>query len=180
MCYLKFCLFILITNATDKEIKGFLTVDDTVCITHYSFKTKCSRDKLLEIFYEFKHLKKFGGGGNTTIKKLAEGDDWYSVEYIYKYFIYRSRASYKREVDYENDRVLFKLIAFEHNIGIVPEVVSSSGYYKISKEEDCNEASYFQKDILDKALSGMHLNMVKKETKEFLYSLRDYVRKMEE
>lgn len=179
MISINFLLILYVLNVTDCEIKNFLSIEDTVYTIEYSFETECSVYKLLEIFYDYNHMKEFGDGSSTTIAKIDDGGNWYHVEYRYKSLFYRNRAVYRKELDFTNNRVLFELIEYEHNIGIIPRVLSSSGYYCILEGDNCNLVTYYQENILERPMQWLYLKIVEDKTKRFLRSIRDYVRNFE-
>ncbi len=175
-----FICFASIPAYCSEDIDSFLTVSDSVYTIEYQFNTTCSEEKLLEVFYEFSHLKNLINKKSTSIEKLDSGENWYYVKYNYRYFLYKNTSIYRKVILPDEKLVSFDVIYFEQNLGWVPEVLNSSGFYKILKNDTNNTVIYFQETKLKGLCDKVYLDHVEKETEFFLKKLIAYVRGFEQ
>lgn len=171
---------IFISNGQAQEVGSFLTCEDSIYKVEYTFTTRCKKNMLLEICFEFSHLIEFAKQKNTTIKLLESGENWYTVEYDYRYFIYTNNSIYKKTIIPQENLVKFEMINYSQNIGILPKVLAASGYYKVIANEKENEVTYYQKTILDRQMDRFYLKSVKRKTEEFFLNLKEYIEKFED
>ena len=70
------------------------------------------------------------------------------------------------------------MISSENNLRIIPDLLSSNGYYRISPAEKGYWMEYFQECSLDTdSLKDYYIKTVKKEAIEFLHEFMEYVEK---
>ncbi len=175
-----FFSFVSIFTLYSQGIDSFLAVKDSVYTIEYQFNTTCSEEKLLEIFFDFSHLENFVNTKSTSIEKLDSGEIWYYVKYNYHYFFYKNISIYRKSILPDEKLVNFDLIYFEQNLGWAPEVLNSSGFYKILNNDTNNTVIYFQETKLKGLCDKVYLGHVKKETEFFLKKLIAYVRGFEQ
>ncbi|MBN1695300.1 hypothetical protein JW879_07870 [candidate division WOR-3 bacterium] len=175
-----FICFASIPAYCSGDIDSFLTVKDSVYTVEYQFNTTCSEEKLLEVFYEFSHLENLINKKSTSLEKLDSGEDWYYVKYNYRYFLYKNTSIYRKVILPDENLVNFDVIYFEQNLDWVPEVLNSSGFYKIVKNDTNNTVIYFQETRLKGLCGKTYLDRVKKETEFFLKKLIAYVKGFEQ
>lgn len=178
-----FCAFIFfapIYALYAQDLDSFLVVEDSVYTIEYRFSTTCPEEKLLEIFFDFSHLGNLINTESTSLEKLDSGEGWYYVKYNYHYFFYKNISIYRKSILPDKKLVYFDLIYFEQNLGWAPEVLSSSGFYKILDNDTSNMVTYYQQTTLKGSCGKFYLDFVKKETESFLKQLRAYIKKFEQ
>jgi hypothetical protein len=72
------------------------------------------------------------------------------------------------------------MIDFAQNIGVLPNVVDSRGYYEVTSEGEGYAVRYFQETILDTYLEGFYLTYVRSRTEDFLSKFENYIRGFED
>lgn len=115
---------------------------------HYSFLgsflVSGIEDCLMEVVYDFQHISRYAAGAKS-MEKGREGANWYEVTYTYqKYFIFRNKSTWHRTLNRAGRRVDFEMTASKNNLRIIPELLSSTGYYQLSKEQQGYRLEYFQ------------------------------------
>ncbi len=175
-----FICFASISVHCSEDIDSFLTVEDSVYTIEYQFNTTCSEEKLLEVFYDFSHLENLINKKSTSLEKLDSGEGWYYVKYNYKYFFYKNISIYRKSILPDERLVSFDLIYFEQNLDWVPEVLNSSGFYKILNNDTNNTVIYYQQTKLKGLCDKIYLDHVEKETEFFLRKLIAYVKGFEQ
>ena len=68
------------------------------------------------------------------------------------------------------------MISNRNNINIVPEMLSSTGYYQIRPEEEGCRVEYFQEcKVKTGLLKDIYINNAKKEAIKFLQEFKEYI-----
>jgi membrane protein DedA with SNARE-associated domain len=142
-----------------------------------SFLTFSDPDCLLDILYDFDHLRKFVTCPNS-FSLLQKGDNWHSFCCTYRVLLSENKLIYRKTLKKEELRVTFEMIAGRQNIKLIPEVLSSSGYYEIMPKKDGYQVVYFHQDRLSPSFCrDIYLYLAKKEAVKFLQELKNYVEK---
>lgn len=184
MCIKNLLFFIGFINCIPytqaEEINSFLSFEDSTYTVDYTFTTTCGKDKLLEIYYQFSHLVKWVKQTNMTFRLLKSGENWYIVQYDYHFFAYKSSTVYKKTIMGEDNLVKFEMINYSSNFDLVPKVISSTGYYRITPQKNQNIVTYYQKTILAQPINWFYLKWVENQTRKFLLDMQDYTKKFED
>lgn len=144
---------------------------------HGSFRTPSGGDCLLSILYDFDHLRKFVTSPNA-FSLLQKGINWYDFCCTYRVLHSENKLIYRKTLKREEQKVTFKMIAGRQNIKLIPEVLSSSGYYEIRPEKDGYQVIYLHQDRLSPSFCReLYLYLAKKEAVKFLQGLKNYVEK---
>jgi hypothetical protein len=85
---------------------------------------------IVNLVYEFNNVKRFFRQAEA-IEKLSESQDHFDMRLHYRYLGFRAYAVYRRILSPDNKRIYFRLISYKTNSELVPEVMSSEGYYEV-------------------------------------------------
>jgi hypothetical protein len=141
-----------------------------------SFFVKANPDSLISIIYDFNNMLEYTPGAQT-IELIQQGDNWYDVSYTYqKFLIFENKSIWQRTLDRNLNKVVFKMISSKNNLKMMPEMVSSEGYYQITKEKELCRVEFFQECILKSGLFLRgYINAAKQESIEFLHEFKNYL-----
>lgn len=169
---------VLLYGSTKNEPDYEFYVDDSCYSFRGSFIVKAELDCLISVVYDFEHISKYASGAKS-IELVRQAENWSVVTYTYRRFIiFKNKSTWRRTLNRENHEVVFLMISSENNINIMPDLLSSSGYYQIRLEEECYRVEYFQEcKLVPGFLKDSYINKVKKEAIEFLLEFREYVEK---
>ncbi len=150
--------------------------------TYYSFRgsiiVKADIDSLINKIYDFKNLSEYSSGARS-IELVRQGVDWYEMIYTYrKLLILENKSTWRRTLKRDKNKIIFEMISSNNNLNIVPEVLSSSGYYLIRAEKDGCRVEYFQECRLNRGLlKNIYINRAKKEAVKFLKVFENFLNK---
>ena len=131
---------------------------------------------LMEVIYDFQHISRYAAGAKS-VEKGRQGENWYEVTYTYrKYLVFKNRSTWRRTLNRTGQRVDFEMTASRNNLRMMPELLSSNGYYQLEKDAQGYRLEYFQEcSISDGTFSAKYLKCAKKEAIRFLEEFRRYV-----
>ena len=76
----------------------------------------------------------------------------------------------------DEHKVVFKMISSQNNLNIMPDMISSSGYYQLENERDSCRVEYFQEcEFKSGLLKSIYINNAKKQAIKFLYVFKRYL-----
>jgi hypothetical protein len=152
------------------------TEDDRHYAFRGSFQVTGTERCLMEVIYDFQHISRYAAGARSVEKGL-EGENWYEVTYTYRrYLLFKNRSTWRRTLDRAERRVDFEMTASENNLGMLPELLSSTGYYQLAEETQGYRLEYFQEcSISHGAFGARYLKRARKEAIGFLEEFRQYV-----
>jgi len=141
-----------------------------------SFQVTGTERCLMEVIYDFGHISRYAAGARS-IEKGLEGEDWYEVTYTYRrYLVFKNRSTWRRTLNRAKGRVDFEMTASENNLGMLPELLASTGYYQLAKEAQGYRLEYFQEcSVSDGTFSARYLKHARKAAIRFLEEFRQYV-----
>jgi hypothetical protein len=146
----------------------------------YSFKGNFIVDGdpacLISIISEFSHISKYASGA-TSVELIREEENWSIVSYTYRRFLFlENRSTWRRTLYGDRQELVFEMISSENNIKIMPELRSSSGYYRISPAEEDYRMEYFQTcSLVPVFMNDLYLRRIKEEAIEFMQVFREYI-----
>ena len=148
---------------------------------YYSFQgrivVKTDLECLISILYDFKHLANIESSAKSIVL-LREGENWYEACHIFKKLFFKHESIWRKTLKPDEKRIVFEMISHKHNSGLMPEVLSSTGYYQIKLEEEGYKVEYFQECKLKSALlKGAYIKKTKKEAIKFMRELKEYIEK---
>ena len=131
---------------------------------------------VLPICFAFNHVKALSPEA-TNVELIDQGENWNTISFVYGIFSnYENESTWYRVVYPDKNRVDFTLIASVNSHAIMPEMISSSGYYLINLSNDTIIVEYYQQCLLSESLiTDIYLYTVKKRAVEFMYLFKDYL-----
>jgi len=143
-----------------------------------SFIVKAEFDCLINVIYDFEHISKYTSGAKS-IEVIRQGENWYEVTYTYrKLIIFENRSTWRRILERDEGKVVFEMISSKNNLNIIPEVLSSTGYYQVKPEKEGHRVEYFQECKLKPGiLKNSYINQAKKGAIKFLREFKEYIEK---
>jgi len=152
--------------------------DDSSYSFRGSFVIEAELACLKSVVFDFEHVAKYAYKAKK-IKSVRKGDNWNEISYTYRrYVFFESQTNWHRIFYPERNRLIFELVSSENNLRIMPDIISSSGYYQISPSENAYRMEYFQECHLNTDhIMDSYLRTVRKEAIEFLYEFREYIEK---
>jgi len=146
---------------------------------YYSFRgrivVKTDLECLVSILYDFKHLANIESSAKSIVL-LREGEDWYEACHAFKKLFFKHESIWRKTLKLDEQKIIFEMISHKHNSGLMPKILSSTGYYQIKLEEEGYKVEYFQECKLKSALlKGAYINKAKKEAIKFMLELKEYI-----
>jgi len=142
-----------------------------------SFFVKAELDCLISTLYNFKHLRNIISDAESIIL-IQQGKNWYDAGYTFKMFFFTNESVYRKTLKLEEQEIFFEMISNKQSSNFFPEVLSSSGYYRIKGESTGYVIEYFQEcKIRSSFLTNVYINMAKKESLKFMLELKEYIKK---
>ncbi len=148
---------------------------------YYSFRgrivVKTDLDCLISVLYDFKHLANIESSAKSIVL-LREGENWYEACHAFKRLFFKHESVWRKTLKLDEQRIVFEMISHKHNSGLIPKILSSTGYYQIKLGEEGYKVEYFQECTLKSALlKGAYINKAKKEAIKFMRELKEYIEK---
>jgi hypothetical protein len=167
---------ILLYGSKKKEFDYEFIQEDTSYSFRGSFNIKAKPDCLINLIYNFKNISNYTLGAKS-IELVRQGENWYAVTFIYrKLLIFENQSTWRRTLNRDEYKVVFKMISNRNNSNIIPEMLSSTGYYQINPEKEGCLVEYFQECKLKPGfLKNTYINKAKKEAIRFLRVLKKYM-----
>jgi hypothetical protein len=143
--------------------------------TGSSFETTCSRERLLEILFEFEHVQKYMTGVDH-LEQISKAPLRYDVVYHYSYLGYRSRLVFKKALSVKKQRITFHLLDSWDNVDFLPELLAVDGYYQIKPLGSGRmTVTYRQTSLFAGPLGYIYRTILKHRTRKFMASLIAYI-----
>jgi len=163
-------------SKNDKNPDYEFIQEDTFYSFQAQFFVKAEPDCLLNLVYDFKNVSKYSSGAKS-VKLIRQGEDWYELTFIYKkYLLFENQSTWRRNLDRRESRIDFILISNSNNFNIMPDVISSSGYYQFKAVNDSCLVEYFQQCKLKPGLlKDNYIKMAKKEAIRFLKEFKEFL-----
>jgi len=157
------------------DIQYRFTQTDSSYSFYGSFKINSDPNCLIEISYYHEHILALAPDAKE-VKLLDQGSDWNQVSYTYrKYIFFENRTVWHRKLDKDKQKVDFCLLSSENNLGIMPRIISSSGYYKVINREGYLIMEYYQEcELASASLTEYYLEQMKKEAINFIHRFSEY------
>ena len=166
----------MISGSQEKEFDYEFIQEDTYYSFRGSFLVNAESDCVIDVIYDFHNLSEYTLGAQS-IELIQQGDTWYDVYYTYrKLFILENKSTWRRTFKQDEQKIVFKMLSSENNLKIMPELISSTGYYQIIKEEDRCRVEYFQECLLKPGFfKNAFINEAKQEAIKFLHEFKKYI-----
>ncbi len=146
---------------------------------HGSFRIKANARCLIDVVFQHQHIRALAIEANEVIL-IDKGESWNKIAYTYQRFhFFENKSVWLRNLDEDSLRVDFTLVSSENNRAIMPDMTSSSGYYKITPHSKYCIVEYFQKCLLSaEVLSKPTIKAAKREAIEFIYWFSEYANRI--
>ncbi|MCP4239958.1 MAG: hypothetical protein GY772_05305 [bacterium] len=172
-------LLLLLTQfATAQKLAPTIAVNDSAYRVRCSFVSTLSRADLTQIFFQFRHLKHYVGGGNLSIQKLSEGATVNELEYHYDYKVATLDMRMKRHIRASGE-VFFTMSHYSRSNKLIPLVTESGGSYTFRETPKGVEVTYRQNGAMNKRIGWLYRKLILRESRHFLEDLTDYISKRE-
>ena len=169
---------ILIYGSKKKKLNYEFIQENTYYSFRESFFVKAEPDCLINLIYNFKNISKYTLSAKS-IELIRQGENWYEVTFTYqKLLIFENQSTWRRTLNRDEHKIVFKMISNRNNLNIVPKMLSSTGYYQIRPEKEGCRVEYFQDCKLKPGLlKDSYINKAKKEAIKFLREFKEYIEK---
>jgi hypothetical protein len=148
---------------------------DTTYSFYGRFKLIACSECLLSICFNYEHVKALAPDAKEVTLIKQDGNQ-NQIKYIYfKYPFFKNESLWHRVLDRKNSRVDFRLLSSKNSHSIMPQMLSSTGYYKITPSDKYLWVEYFQEcRLMNNQITGLYLYLVKKKAVEFLQLFSKY------
>lgn len=171
--------FVILKAQYDDKIYYKFTQTDSTYTFYGYFHVKVKSDCLIDICYNKEHIEALAVDAKD-VSIVKQGENWNRLSYTYiklKYF--ENQSVWQRTRDLEKKRIDFVMLSSKNSHSIMPKMIESSGYYKITDMDGYCKVEYSQKCELTKvAITKLQMNIVKKGATEFLYRFKKYALKI--
>ncbi len=154
------------------------THTNTTYTFHGRFRVDAEKNCLLEICFDYEHIKALALDA-SKVELIEQSKNWNKIKYTYQqYPFYKNESLWYRTIDHKNSIINFKLVSSKNNHSIMPRMISSSGYYKVSQIREATWVEYFQQCCFTRSnLSSLFQHYMKKKAVEFIYLFQEYSQK---
>lgn len=167
---------IVLSGSPEKEFDYEFIQEDNYYSFRGSFHLHAESDCVIDVIYDFHNLSEYTLGAQS-VERIQQGDNWYDVSYTYrKLFVLKNKSTWRRTLKRDEQKIVFNMLSSENNLEIMPELISSTGYYQIIMEKDGCRVEYFQECKLKPGFfKNMYINMVKQEAIKFFHEFKKYI-----
>jgi len=167
---------VILPGRQEKELDYKFILNSNYYSFRGSFVVTAEFDCLIHVIYDFEHISKYTSGAKS-IEITREGENWYEVTYIYrKLVIFENQSTWRRTLKRDEGKVVFEMISSKNNLNIMPDVLSSSGYYQVKPVKEGHRVEYFQECKLKSGiLKNTYINQAKKGAIKFLREFKEYI-----
>ena len=161
--------------AQKNQVQYKFIVSDTGYTFFGSFESNADPECVLDISFAFKHQKNLAPWAKE-IRLDDQGENWNRLCFIVKKFgLFKNTSTWNRVLNQKKLRVDFTLINNSNKSSILPDIISSKGFYQIKKVNESILVKYYQECELTKSfISDIYINQGKKEAIKFLYTFSKY------
>ena len=140
-----------------------------------SFVSDASPECVLNISFAFKHQKALAHWAKR-IKLIDQGENWNMLCFTVRRFgLFENTSTWNRVLNQKKYRVDFSLISSINSSSILPDIISSKGFYQIKPVNGSSLVEYYQEcKLTDGFISSIYLNRAKKEAIRFLHEFSNY------
>ncbi len=133
-------------------------------------------DCLIDLIYKYENISKYSSGAKS-IELVQHHESGYDVSFIYQKLLFiEHESTWRRTLSQDKRKIVFEMLSSETNIGWVPQIIYSSGYYQITSIDNGSLVDYYQECGLEHgALQDMYIRKVKKEAIQFLKTFEHFL-----
>jgi hypothetical protein len=172
-----FTVFMPLVAVSEKEndIQYIFKQTDSSYSFYGRFKIKADPNCLLEISFNYEDIRSLAANAKEVLL-IDSGNNWNQISYTFHgYFFFENTSVWLRKLDMEKQRVDFTLVSSENNLSLMPRLISSSGYYMITQENECVVVEYYQECWLtEKSITKFYISRLKNEAIKFIYLFSEY------
>jgi hypothetical protein len=170
------CLPLLLSGAKNKDFTYEFDQGEDSCTFKGNFTIKAVPDSMLEIAYDINHIAEY----TLSAKSLAlvqQGENWYDVVYTYQdLLLFENQSVWRRTINRAENIIAFEMISTCNNLTIIPELLSSTGYYQFKTDNDSCLVEFFQEFQLSPGLfNEAYYRKAEKEGIKFLGVFKDFL-----
>jgi len=167
---------IVVAGSQEQEFEYAFMQEDTYYSFRGSFFVHAESECVIDLIYDFDNLSEYTLGAQS-VELLQQGDTWYDVLYTYrKFVIFENESTWRRTLKPDEHTIVFEMLSSENNLKMMPEVLSSTGYYHILQENDRCRVEYFQECLLKPGvLKRAYITEAKQEAMSFLHEFKTYI-----
>ena len=168
----------LLSYGDENDLDYRFTQADSSYTFYGSFKVKADPDCLIHLIYNFDHISDYSSAAEF-IELIREGNDWYEITYTYRqYLFFEHQSTWRRTLNRKKHKVDFIMISNNNNLSMIPEMVSSSGYYQVKPNEEYCQVLYFQACTLTPGiLLDAYMKAGKDAAINFLREFKEFIEK---
>ena len=171
-------LLFLHAGAADEpsDEKLYLVSQGPTYTVTYSFTTDCPPESLLQAFLQPVHIVACMKRANLRIEVIDSALLRNRIVYTYSYIISKLRLRFDRNADTAARRVSFTMESCSTSgSSLVPTVLSSRGYYAVTRLDDSCRVDYWQQTTIDRELIDFYLFFIRRDTRRVLRNQKRYV-----
>lgn len=169
---------VILSTDEDTEFDYEFIQADTCCSFQGSFRVNCQPEVLIDLIYDYDKISEYSLGVKT-LELVRQGENWYEIAFTYHdLLVLENRSVWRRTLKRNENTIEFELISNWNNTDIIPELLSSTGYYKLKSENNECLVEIFQECKLNRSLlNEAYFKKVKKEGTQFLKVFKDFIEK---
>lgn len=159
----------------EKSVSYSFVHTDTTYSFYGNFRVIACAECLLSVCFNFNDIKALAPDAEE-VTLVKQENNTNQIKYTFFQFpFYKNESLWNRTLDQKNSRVDFTLISSWNSHAFMPQMLSSTGYYKITPSDKSTLVEYYQECHLTKnQISGLYLYLVEKKAIEFLYLFSRY------
>lgn len=133
-------------------------------------------DCLFDRINKFEYLQEYSLGAKS-IQLVQENEKGYDVLFVYQKLLFiENESTWRRTFSPDKRKIVFEMLSSETNIGWIPKIISSTGYYQITPVDSGSFVAYYQRCDLDQgALQDIYMRKAKKEAIQFLEKFKEFL-----
>ena len=132
---------------------------------------------LLDIIYDFDHLKKINSG-LAGLELIRQDSHSYEVRYSYQKLFLKAKTTFRRVLNKKQRIVTSVMIDHDQNSNLFPKPLASHGYYRIMEDKSGCWFEYFREcEIESKPLDSLYFYIAEKEAIKHLLTIKEYIEK---
>jgi hypothetical protein len=142
-----------------------------------SFITNADVTCLLDVCFTFEHNLNLSYSADN-IELVDQGESWNRIRYTYcEYYFFENISVWERKLDVDNQRVDFSLLTSVNSSTLMPKMLSSTGYYRITNQSNATIMEYFQEFTLSESiLTNIYKEQLKIEAIRFINFFSEYAK----
>ncbi len=167
---------VILSGSSDNGYDYEFIRADSCCSFRGDFIVKAEADSLVELIYDFDKIAEYA----VTVKSLElvrRGEDWYEVAFTYRdLLVFENQSIWRRTINRAEKIIAFELISSWNNSNIIPELMSSTGYYQFKPAKEGCLVEFFQECRLKPGLlNEAYYNKAEKDGIKFLSVFKDFI-----